>query len=274
MSYVFEERRAEHERLEAQAGLFEPLTERMPRRAGLEPGMRVLDVGSGAGHVAVLVSRLVGPEGSVLGVEQDPRAVEMAGETIRRSGATNVEIVVGNALTLEGIDDGFDAAVGRLVLMYLPDPVAALRQAAARVRPGGVVAFHEADLAYEWAVPETPLWERARGWFLDTIVKVGVEPRMGLRLYRTFLAAGLPAPDMMLETLVEGGREAPAYGWANLLIGIVPLMERLGVATTVEVQPDTLAERLLAETLAKDGVIVGPPMIGAWSRVAALASRS
>jgi ubiquinone/menaquinone biosynthesis C-methylase UbiE len=91
--------------------------------------MRVLDLGSGAGNVARLVAELVGPGGAVVGVERDPVAVELAR---RRTDAPNVEFRVGDVQTLQDVEDGFDAVVGRLVLMYLTDPVAALRRAASR----------------------------------------------------------------------------------------------------------------------------------------------
>jgi SAM-dependent methyltransferase len=243
------------------------LTERVLREAKIGPGMRVLDLGSGAGNVALLASRLVGPEGSVVGVERDPDAVSMARERVRAAGATNVELLVGDAQTLEGIKGEFDAVVGRLVLMYLSDPAAALRQAAARLRPNGIVAMQEADLAYDWAAPQTPLWQQIRGWFLQTLERAGIEERMGLRLYHCFIAAGLPAPEMTLESAVAGGPDAPVWGWANLIRGVIPLMERLGVATSDEVRPDTLADRLLAELTAENGIVVWPPMIGAWSHV-------
>jgi ubiquinone/menaquinone biosynthesis C-methylase UbiE len=189
------------------------------RGAKIGPGMRVLDLGSGAGHVALLAARLVGPNGSVVGVERDPQAVKMARERIHAAGATNVELVVGDVQTLEGIEGEFDAVVGRLILMYLNDPAAALREAAARLRPNGILAMQEADLAYDWAAPQTPLWEQVRGWFLQTLAHAGVEERMGLRLYRCFTAAGLAAPQMTLESTVVGGPDAPAWGWANLVRG-------------------------------------------------------
>jgi hypothetical protein len=44
-------------------------------------------------------------------------------------------------------------------------------------------------------------------------------------------------------------------------------MERLGIATSAEIEPDTLADRLLAEVTAENGIVVWPPMIGAWSRI-------
>jgi len=264
--YLFEDREAEQRRLDAQAQLLDPLTERVFRAAGLEPGMRVLDLGSGAGHVALLAGRLVGAEGHVVGVERDPQAVTSARERAAAAGVNSVEFVVGDVQTLEGVDGTFDAVVGRLILMYLPDPAEALRRAASHLRPGGVVVAHEADLAYDWAAPQTELWGQVRGWFLQTLAAAHIEPRMGLRLYRCLVDAGLSAPTLTLETAVVGGPEAPTWGWANLVRGIVPVMERLGVATAAEVDADTLAERLLAELRSEEGVVIAPPMVGAWAR--------
>lgn len=262
MSYPFADRVAEDERLVAQAALFDPLTRRVLREAGLAPGMRVLDLGSGSGNVARLAAELVGPDGHVVGVERDPEAVRLAQ---RRTGAGNVEFRVGDIQTLDGIEDGFDAVVGRLAVMYAPDPVAAIRQAAARVRPGGLVCLHEADLEYMWASPQPPLWSQVQGWFLDALTKAGIQTRMGPRLHAAFCAAGLPRPRLLVESFAAGGPDAPAWGWANVVSGVVPLMERLGVATRAEVDPATLASRLLEETLACDGCVLFPLMTGAWT---------
>jgi hypothetical protein len=68
--YAFADRAHEQRRLASQAEEFEPLTERLFRAAGLVPGMRVLDLGSGAGDVAILAARLVAREGEVVGVER------------------------------------------------------------------------------------------------------------------------------------------------------------------------------------------------------------
>jgi ubiquinone/menaquinone biosynthesis C-methylase UbiE len=101
--------------------------------------MRLLDLGSGAGDVAMLAARLIGSEGEVIGVERDPAAVVAATARVERVGLSNVRFVQGDVQTLEGFEGGLDAVVGRLVLMYLPDPVAALARAAQLLRPGGLV---------------------------------------------------------------------------------------------------------------------------------------
>jgi SAM-dependent methyltransferase len=262
MTYPFADRAAEDERLIAQGRLFDPSTRRLLTEAGLTPGMRVLDLGSGSGNVARLAAELVGPGGAVVGIERDPAAVEFAR---RRTDAAGVEFRVGDVRTLDGVEGGFDAVVGRLVLMYLPDPAAALRRAAALVRPGGLVCMQEPDLSYLWAEPQTPLWSEVRGYFLETLAKAGLEPRMGPALYGAFRAAGLPGPNLHVEAFAAGGPDAPAWGWANVVSGVIPLMELYAVTTRDELDPATLADRLLAGTLASDGCVIGPPMTGAWA---------
>ncbi|WP_034216577.1 class I SAM-dependent methyltransferase [Actinoplanes subtropicus] len=264
MTYPFTDRTAEDQRLVAQGQVFDPLTRRLFARAGLASGMRVLDLGSGAGNVARLAAEFVGPRGLVVGVERDPAAVELAR---RRTDAPNIEFRVGDVQTLDGIDHGFDAVIGRLVLMYLPDPVAALRQAASKLHPGGLICVHEADLAYLPATPPTPLWAEAHGYFLAALEKAGIERRLGLNLFTMFRYAGLPAPGLQVELFAAGGPDAPAWAWANVISAAVPLMERHGIATRADLDPPTLADRLLAETLAADGCVLGPPMYGAWARV-------
>jgi SAM-dependent methyltransferase len=264
--YIFEDRASEDERLLSQGKILDPLTRRVLRKAGLAPGMRVLDLGSGAGNVAMVAAELVGPEGRVVGVERDPDAVERARRLISETGRANIEFRVGDAQTLDGVDSGFDAVTGRLIFLYLADPVAALREAAVRVRPGGLICMHEADFTYPYASPPTPLWQQVRAWFLETLTKAGANPSMGPSLFPAYRAAGLPDPQLIFEAFVAGGPQAPTWGWANVIRGVVPVMERLGIATESEVAPATLADRLLAELLANDGIMI-VPMIGAWSTV-------
>jgi ubiquinone/menaquinone biosynthesis C-methylase UbiE len=103
-SYPFADRTAEFERLIAQGSIFDPLTRLLLREAGLGPGMRVLDIGSGAGNVARLAADIVGPGGTVVGVDAPPAAVELASQ---HNSAPNIEFRAADAHTLDGIEDGF-----------------------------------------------------------------------------------------------------------------------------------------------------------------------
>src|SRR5713226_101902 len=76
--YVLGHSDRELERLSAQARLIDPITRRLFRAAGIGPGMRVLDVGSGAGDVAFLAAELVGEAGEVVGVDRSQAALNVA----------------------------------------------------------------------------------------------------------------------------------------------------------------------------------------------------
>jgi SAM-dependent methyltransferase len=237
--YLTADRQAEDERLLAQGEVLDPLTRRLLASAGLSRGMRVLDLGSGAGNVSRLAAEFVGPDGSVVGVERDPDAVRLAARSAELAGLRNVEFREGDVQTLAGVDGEFDAVVGRAVPAYLADPAATLRRAASLLRPGGLVCAHEADLTYMWSSVDTPLWRQLRSWGLDTFAGIGADPRMGPSLFATFRAAGLRDPEITMEAAVGGGDRAP----------------------------DTLTDRLLAEVHAAQGVVVGPCMYGAWTSV-------
>jgi SAM-dependent methyltransferase len=203
-------------------------------------------------------------------VDASPEAITTARRREETAGFANVTFRHGDMRELETALDPegspFDAAVGRFILQFAPDPALVLRAAAERVRPGGLVCFQEGDDLYTWAYPNTPLWDQVREWFLRALEGAGVERRMGLRLYQTFLAAGLPAPELRLEAAIGGGKDAPVAVFADVVRAAVPVMERLGIATAAEVEPATLAERLLAETTARDGVVIVVPLIGGWAR--------
>ncbi|MCR3720408.1 MULTISPECIES: class I SAM-dependent methyltransferase [Prauserella salsuginis group] len=264
--YLFERDEAEDERLRAQSGLLNAMTTELLDHIGLGPGWRVLDLGTGAGDVAYLAADRVGPTGSVSGIDRDPATAERAQADARRRGYANVEFRTGDAQTLEGIDGDFDAVVGRLIYMYVADPVEALRQAYARVRPGGLVCLQEADLTNTWAHPMTPLWQQAYDWLQETMRLAGVNPRMGYDLFATFRAAGLPDPEIGISWRLRGASELPEYTWADIVCGTLPLMEKFGVATREEVQPETLGERLKADLREHDGIMTIGPFPHAWTR--------
>src|SRR6266699_5019725 len=110
---------AEHERLIRQAARLAPLTERLFREACIGSGQRVLDLGSGVGDVAMLVARLVGPSGEVVGVERDTRSIARARARVAEAGLRNVSFTQSDVNQIQS-SKPFDAAVGRYILMFVP----------------------------------------------------------------------------------------------------------------------------------------------------------
>src|SRR3954465_11482779 len=105
-AYALRRSQEEYQRLGEQAAFLGATTERLFRAAGLGPGMRILDVGSGAGDVAFLAADLVGPTGQVVGVDVDAAAVEAARGRAAALGLSHVRFVQGDARTAD-LDEGF-----------------------------------------------------------------------------------------------------------------------------------------------------------------------
>ena len=113
--------------------------------AGLGPGMRVLEVGSGMGDVALLVAEMVGPGGRVLGIDRDATGLENALERTRQHGCSSWVSFQASNLDEFNTADQFDAIVGRYILLYQHDPGATIRHLLRFLKPGGIVVFHELD---------------------------------------------------------------------------------------------------------------------------------
>ena len=130
--YTMGRSKEEEDRLIQQSQLYDAVTRRMLHSAGLAGGMKVLDIGSGTGDVAMTAAELVGPEGSVVGVDMNPEILETARARAGQAGFANIEFVAGDARTLD-LGDDFDALIGRLVLMYTwpipPTPSGSSRRA-------------------------------------------------------------------------------------------------------------------------------------------------
>ena len=147
----------------------------------------------------MLVAQLVGPSGEVVGIERDANSIARAQARVAAAGLRNVRFINTDVNNVTD-DQLFDAAVGRLILQFLPDPIGVLRSVYRLVRPGGVLAFQEPSLTSLSALgAQLALWSQVHRVIRETFLRSGVNPETGLTLYRIFQEAGLPAPIMHLE---------------------------------------------------------------------------
>lgn len=110
-AYVLGHSDAELRRLTRQSEVKNPMTRRFALEAGVGPGMRVLDVGSGAGDVALLLADIVGADGQVVGFDRSATAMEYARAKAAARSVANVSFVAGGVADLPD-GEPFDAAAG------------------------------------------------------------------------------------------------------------------------------------------------------------------
>jgi 2-polyprenyl-3-methyl-5-hydroxy-6-metoxy-1,4-benzoquinol methylase len=257
----------EASRLASQAAFLEDLTVDVLRRAGIRSGMKVLDLGCGVGDVSVLAARMVGESGEVLGIDRAASSVEKAR---RRAAALGTQSVRFETAELDAFDSAekFDAVIGRLVLLYQPDPISVLRRFRNFLKPDGIVAFQEMDMETASQVPTSETFTSVCSWILGGHKAGGTELNMGSKLLPTFLNAGLPRPAMIAASRAESGPDSKVYAMlAQIVESLLPLLERTGTAVVEEVAIGTLADRLRQDAVANESVTFWPRLVGAWSRL-------
>ena len=265
--YVLGHTAAEMKRLAAQARLIDPITRRFLVSAGISEGMRVLDVGSGAGDVAILLTSLVGPNGEIVGTDPALTAIDAAEKRVSASSLMNVTFRHGDPATMV-FDKPFDAVVGRYVLQFISDPSAAIARLSDHLRPGGVMFFHELDWDGARSSPLVPTYARVCSWIMRTIEAGGAQIRLGASLASLFERAGLPTPTLRLESLIGSGPAAidAVHLVTDLVATLLPSMERMGIVDASEIELATLTQRILAEVGA-DGTLVGRAEVAAWATI-------
>jgi SAM-dependent methyltransferase len=192
----------------------EPLAGELVRSLDLRPGQRVLDVGCGPG---ALTARLV----EALGVEA-VSAVEPSSPFVAavRARFPGVDVRQGSAESLPHDDDSFDVAAAQLVVNFMADPVAGLREMARVTRPGGVVAASVWDHAGRRG-PLSPFWDGVQDLEPDSRGEAALTGATGGDLARTFTEAGLGSVEETEQSVTVGFPSFEDW-WQPFTLGVGP----------------------------------------------------
>ena len=241
------------------------VTERLLADAGVAAGMQVLDIGCGRGDVSLMLARRIGGAGRVLGIDHDAAAVAAANQRARELGVPNLHFTQADLGALGPEFGPFDAIVGRRVLMYLPEPLLALRQLAAVLRPGGLVVFQEHDATMvPGRLTPLPLHEQAHRWVWQTVEREGADIHVGFKLATLFTQAGLVVECVRAEAIVQTPT-GQQHSTEAIVRAMLPRIVQHGVASATEIDVDTLGARLAAERAQANATYVGDMIFGAWA---------
>jgi 2-polyprenyl-3-methyl-5-hydroxy-6-metoxy-1,4-benzoquinol methylase len=266
-TYALNHSVTEIRRLLVQGRLYDDFTEHALRLAGLRPGMRVLDVGCGPGDVSFVAAGLVGPAGTVLGVDVSDNVIQVARGRAAEQGLDTVRFE-STAIADISLNDPVDAVIGRFILMHLPDPVATLRDLAAMVRPGGLIAFCESDITAAGSIPDLPLWQAVKNAVAKAFRGMGLDPALGRKLHMLFRQSGLTAPRLTLGAPMERADDSEISALAvETWRAVLPTAERLGAIPDELADLNTLRQRLRNEAATAHAVAVMSALICASVQV-------
>jgi len=262
--YVLGSSDHEIERLDRQSASIEGATRLLLRAAGITPGMRVLDLGTGIGHVAMLLADLVGPQGRVVGIDNNARLLDVA--AARASTRAQLGFVEGDVRSWRDAEP-FDAIVGRLILFHLADPVSVLRHHAASLRPAGLLLALDFDLGASRAEPALPLVTEVLGWVTAAFRSAGASPAIGARLALLLAEAGLAdVQGFGIQGYIATGDPSGPALLSGVARTMAPQIVAAGLATPEQIGIDTLEARLADAVQARGSVILPPTLAAAWGR--------
>jgi SAM-dependent methyltransferase len=177
-------------------------------RLGLGPGWKCADIGAGGGDVTVALAELVGGDGRVYAVDNDPTSRDVVAQAAAQSSLAQVIALTqaGEDLTLP---EPVDLAFCRFLLMHVIDPVRVLRRMARVVRPGG------------WVVAQEAITSAGRVDGLPLSMPEARHPDVGARLPALFRQAGLDLIDAWAEAPAGAG-PGPVADYLASLTGVDP----------------------------------------------------
>lgn len=209
--YVLGTNDEEIDRLGLQHRVWRPVVTECWQRVGITHGWRVLDVGTGPGYATADLAEIVGPTGSVLGVERSARFLEAARERCRRRGLTNVEFREADLMEISLGPLGFDASWCRWVTSFVSSPAKLIDNIAGALRPGGFAIFHEySDYETFRFMPIRPALEGFAQEVMASWHASGGEPNVARELPGLLTAAGLRVVEIRPQVRTVSPRD---YTW-------------------------------------------------------------
>lgn len=264
-NYVLGRTESEYDRLRIQSQLFEPITERVLKAAGVGPGQTCLDVGCGPGEVMRLLGKLVGPTGHVTGLDVDPAAGKVALDRVRGAGAGAYAFVEGDLGSIAMPPGGpFDVVYARFLLLHVTDPIAALKTMYGWTKPGGVIVIQDVDFESVAVVPPHASWPRYLELLKEIFASIGSTSRFGSTLPLVFKEAGLGVMDGSDIGAVQAPLSELAPIYAAALTNALPVAVKLGLITHQEGQ--SLVDDLREAAKDEDVYATSPMLVSAWKR--------
>ena len=256
----------ETERLMAQGAAIDELTRNLFTSAGMQPGMSVLDLGSGAGDSSLAARAVVGETGRVVGVDYTATSLARASQRVTDAGITNVSFIEADLTQPFDPGEEFDAIVGRLVLMYLPNRSELLTSLLPNLKPGGIVSFGEVNVDGGPTEPRSEHWDLLESWWLQALTANGTEVRMAMKLRALLTHCGF----MDLDGWSSLGNVSSVDGMRNRLnIGrsMLPIMRRYEVAPPEELDRfDEYEAAAIREVEERGSVVISPTASNIWAR--------
>ncbi len=191
--YILGSAKNELERLKLQSLIFEQETLRTLKLAGIKSGMHCVDIGCGIGDASFLMAKLVGQNGSVIGMDTNEDVIEICKKRAQKEGITNIKFLVGDICDNRLNKNSFDFVFSRFLFQHLGKPKKALNEMIRLAKKGGAIVAEENDHGVWLSYPPSSGYEKLREVYVNLLKLSNGDPYIARKIYGLFLDAGLNA---------------------------------------------------------------------------------
>lgn len=231
-------------------------------------GAVVLEIGCGNGELTHQLSNLVGPEGTIIALDNNEQSLAAAERRAEEFEFSNVQFVSSDISSppfdLKLIEsNSIDVLVGRRILMYLKNPSTVIKELSKYLKQGGLAVFQESDpTAVPASIADMPAHDKANQWIKSMLLSEGVHMSMGLSLPRTLIDSGLEFEKVFAEAVIQG------QGEQFLLSDMIKVLTQRLINTGISNQKDidSLTQELIRESEDNSKVYISDMSFCAWAK--------
>lgn len=263
-AYVLGREDEEYARLNRQAAIWEAITRSTLARAGIASGETCVDVGCGTGTAMRILGEMVGPTGSVLGVDVDERIGHHSVNILNHEQPGRHRFVRADIAAGEAIEGApFDVVFARLLVFHMRAPVEALASLWSLVAPGGRLVVMDFDLAPVSGIPPGDAIGRGIETMHAIFTRAGRDIRIGTQVPGHWLAAGIGDPD----EIVVNGLILPRPVGVAMLRAVLRSLREAAIATgTADGTALDGLDAELADAATTPGFVRVPDMVSVMKR--------
>lgn len=253
--------KAELQRRRAESELYRMEAELLFDRVAVESAWRALDLSCGPLGVLDILAERVGPQGMVIGMDDDPEVLDAAAAELAARGVSGVGLARGDVADTGGSPQSFDLVHARLALGDRERPRDAVAEMVRLTRAGGWVALQDADLRSWTCEPACPAWDRLVGALTETWPG---DPYLGGRLPSLLRATGVT--DVEVDAHV--GLWQPGVAHRDVLPHLVTLGRGRIVAAGLmaDEEIDVCLDQVRGHLARADTLVLSWTLFQAWGR--------
>ncbi len=237
------------------------------KNIGIRPGMTILDVGCGNGHMSCWLAKEVGPHGQVIAIDNSEQQLEQAKIKAESERINNISFHLNSAYELTDFNLSADITYCRWLLYHLNDPLKACLSMANTVKLNGILACEVGCANTSLFYPPFQAYDTLMAKALKLILKVGNDPFIGLNVFG--LLQQLPSFDCAKIHLAQNvwtqheDITLALQGMMTMLSSIEPALIENEICTAAEIK--TLKSELTLFQIPKDALMLSTRMTQIWA---------